>query len=140
MLQWPIDVLIKKTSATRTNKFDGSRTKNENKSHKELAKELLFKPTIKKIQKRKVHSSFADNIWGCWSCWYEINKQIFTKRNDVFLLNFSFCVLSIFLVNIHGLFLWKTKTTAITNAFQTILDECNCKNWQCKGRQRQQIL
>ena len=55
----------KKTSATRTNKFDGSRTKNENKSHKELAKELLFKPTIKKIQKRKVHSSFADNIWGC---------------------------------------------------------------------------
>ena len=37
--------------------------KNENVSNKELAKEL-HKPIIKKFKKRKVHSSFIDNIWG----------------------------------------------------------------------------
>ena len=37
--------------------------KNENMSNKELAKEL-HKPIIKKFKKRKVHSSFIDNIWG----------------------------------------------------------------------------
>ena len=26
--------------------------------------EELYKPTIKKIRKRKVYSSFKDNIWG----------------------------------------------------------------------------
>ena len=29
-----------------------------------------------KIWKRKVHSSFKDNIWGCWSCRDVINKKI----------------------------------------------------------------
>ena len=33
-------------------------------SHQELAEELLLhKPTIKKFEKRKVHSSFINNIW-----------------------------------------------------------------------------
>ena len=36
--------------------------KNENISHKELTKEL-HKTTIKKFKKRKVHSTFIDNIW-----------------------------------------------------------------------------
>ena len=37
-------------------------------SNKESAEELL-KPIIKKIEKRKVYSSFKDNI-----SWYAINK------------------------------------------------------------------
>ena len=37
--------------------------KNENMSNKELAKEL-HKPIIRTFQKRKVYSSFMDNIWG----------------------------------------------------------------------------
>ena len=44
----------------------GSGIKNENISNKELGKEL-HKPIIRiirKFKKRKVHSSFIDNIWG----------------------------------------------------------------------------
>ena len=37
--------------------------KNENISNKESSKEL-HKPIIKNFKKRKVHSSFIDNIWG----------------------------------------------------------------------------
>ena len=55
--------MIKKTSATRANKFAGSGIKNENILNKESAEEL-HKPVIRKSKKRKVHSSFIDNIWG----------------------------------------------------------------------------
>ena len=55
LLQWFISFLIKKTS--------GRAFKNENMSKKELAGELR-KPNIRKVEKRKVHSHFIDNIWG----------------------------------------------------------------------------
>ena len=54
LIQWSI-IKKKKTS--------GGRVKNDNISSKELAEELQ-KPNIKKFRKRKVHSSFIDNIWG----------------------------------------------------------------------------
>ena len=41
----------------------GSGIKNENISNKELAEEL-HKPITPKFKKRKVYSSFIDNIWG----------------------------------------------------------------------------
>ena len=41
----------------------GIRIKNENMSDQELAEEL-HKTVIRKIEKRKVHSNFIDNIWG----------------------------------------------------------------------------
>ena len=41
----------------------GIRIKNENMSDQELAEEL-HKTVIRKIEKRKVHSHFIDNIWG----------------------------------------------------------------------------
>ena len=41
---------------------DGA-VRNENMSNKKLAEEL-YKPFIKKSEKRNVHSSFIDNIWG----------------------------------------------------------------------------
>ena len=44
-------------------KSSSSGIENENISNKELAEEL-HKPIIKKINKRKIHSSFIDNIWG----------------------------------------------------------------------------
>ena len=44
-------------------KTSGSGTKNESISNKELAAEL-HKPIIRKFNKRKVHSSFIDNIRG----------------------------------------------------------------------------
>ena len=45
-------------------KASGGTAKDEIMSSKELAEEL-HKPVIKKFKKRKVHSSFIDNIWGC---------------------------------------------------------------------------
>ena len=55
LLQWFTSFLIKKTSR--------SSIKNEIISNKELAEEL-HKPIIRKFKKRKVHSTFIDNIWG----------------------------------------------------------------------------
>ena len=53
-LQWFINFLIKKILVVVF--------KNENISNKELAEEL-HKPIIRKFKKRKLHSSFIDNIW-----------------------------------------------------------------------------
>ena len=44
-------------------KTSGSGMKNENMFNKELAEEL-HKPVTRTFKKRKVHSSFIDNIWG----------------------------------------------------------------------------
>ena len=44
-------------------KASGSAIRNENVSNKEFAEEL-DKPIIRKFNKRKVHSSFTDNIWS----------------------------------------------------------------------------
>ena len=43
-------------------KTSGSGIKNENISDQQLAEEL-HKPIIRKFKKRKVHSTFMDNIW-----------------------------------------------------------------------------
>ena len=45
-------------------KSPGGGIKNEDISNKELAEEL-HKPIIRKFNKRKGHSPFIDNIWGC---------------------------------------------------------------------------
>ena len=57
-------------------KTSGSGIKNENVSNKEFAEELP-KSIIRKFKKRKVHSSFIDNIWGADLA---INKQILIKE------------------------------------------------------------
>ena len=41
----------------------GGTVKSEIISNKELSKEL-YRQIIQKLKKRKVHSSFTDNIWG----------------------------------------------------------------------------
>ena len=58
LLQWSImikTILMKETV--------GGAINNENKSVKELAKELR-KPIFRKFEKRKEYSLFIDNIWG----------------------------------------------------------------------------
>ena len=55
LLQWSMIFLIKKASANGI--------KNENISNKKLVEEL-HKTIFRKFQKRKVHSTFLDNIWG----------------------------------------------------------------------------
>ena len=73
------------TQATR-NKFA---VKNENMSNKELAEEL-HKPIIRKLKKRKVHSSFIDNIWGADLS----DMQLISKLNKG--IGFLLCVIDIF--------------------------------------------
>ena len=53
LLQRSVDSPIKNNS--------GRTIKNENMSNKELAEEI-HKPVIRKFNKRKVHSSYMDNI------------------------------------------------------------------------------
>ena len=53
LLQRSVDSPIKNNS--------GRTIKNENMSNKELAEEI-HKPIIRKFNKRKVHSSYMDNI------------------------------------------------------------------------------
>ena len=52
-LLWSINFLIKKSSGSGIN----------NEANYQLADEL-HKPIIRKFKKRKVYSSFRDNIWG----------------------------------------------------------------------------
>ena len=66
-------------------------------SNYQLANEL-HKPIIKKFKKRKVYSSFRDNIWGVDLA----DMQSLTKYNKG--LNIYYVPL-ICLVNMHGLFL-----------------------------------
>ena len=44
-------------------KSKGTGIKNEIKENQQLANKL-YKPIIRKFKKRKVYSSFKDNIWG----------------------------------------------------------------------------
>ena len=63
--------------------------KNEIISNKQIAEEL-HKPIIRKFEKRKVHSSFVDNIWGADLA----DMQLMSKFNEEF--NFLLCVIDIY--------------------------------------------
>ena len=69
-------------------KSEGSRIVN-NKENIQLAEEL-HKPIIRKFEKRKVYSSFRDNIWGADLA----DMQLLNKFNKGF--RFLFCVIDIF--------------------------------------------
>ena len=56
LLQWFINFFDKKTAGNGA-------IKSEIMSNQELAEEI-HKPITRKFEKRKVHSSFIDNIWG----------------------------------------------------------------------------
>ena len=67
----------------------GSGIKNKIISNKELPEEL-HKPIIRKFKKRKVHSSFIDNIWGADLADMQIISK-FTKGFRILL-----CVIDIY--------------------------------------------
>ena len=68
----------------------GDGIKNENNSNKELAKKL-HKPIIRTFRKRKVHSSFIDNIWGTDLA----DMQLISKYKKV--IRSLLCVIDIFI-------------------------------------------
>ena len=70
-------------------KASGSAVKKEIIQNEELA-EQLQKPIIRKIEKRKVHSSFIDNIWGADLA----DLQLISKFNKGF--RFLLCVTHIY--------------------------------------------
>ena len=80
-----------------------------NKENVQLVNEL-HKPVIKTFNKRKVYSSFKDNIWGVDLA----DMQLLSKLNKRF--RFLLCVIDIF-----------SKYAWVVNAFQTILKESNRK-------------
>ena len=98
----------------------GSSIKNYNISEKELVEEL-HEPIIKNFKKRKVYSSFIDNIWGADLA----DMQLLSKFNKG--IGFLFWVIDIF-SKYAWVISWKCKKCiAITNTFQKILNESNRK-------------
>ena len=79
----------------------------------QLADEL-HKQIIRKFIKRKVHSSFRDNIWGVDLT----NIQLLSKFNEGF--RFLLCVIGIFSKYSWVIPLKYKKGISIVNAFQKI--------------------
>ena len=86
----------------------------------QLADEL-HKPTIRKFKKRKVYSSFRDNIRGADLA----DMQLLSKFNKVF--RFLLCVIDTYSKYAWVVPLKDKKSVSIVNAFQIILKESNCK-------------
>ena len=100
-----------------------------NKENIQLADEL-HKPVIRKFKKRKVHSSFRDNIWGVDLA----DMQLLSKFNKEF--RFLLCVIDIFSKYAWVIPLKDKKGISIVNVFQKILNESNRKSniiWVDKG-------
>ena len=100
-----------------------------NKENTQLADEL-HKPIIRKFNKRKVHSSFKDNIWGVDLA----DMQLLSKFNKGF--RFLLCVIDIFSKYAWVIPLKDKKGISIVNVFQIILKESNRKPnkiWVDKG-------
>ena len=89
--------------------------------NKELAEEL-HKSIIRKSKKRKVYSSFIDNIWGVDLT----DTQLISKFNKGF--RFWSCVIDIFSKYAWVIPLKDKKGITITNAFQKMLEDPNQKS------------
>ena len=97
--------------------------------NEELAEEL-HKPIIRKLKKRKVYSTFKDNIWGADLA----DMQLISIFNEGF--RFLLCVIDIFSKYAWVVSLKDKKGVSIANAFQGILKDSNRKPnkiWVDKG-------
>ena len=100
-----------------------------NKKNIQIANEL-HKSIIRKFNKRKVHSSFKDKIWGVDLA----DMQLLSKFNKGF--RFLLCAIDIFSKYAWFIPLKDKKGVSIVNAFQIILKESNRKPnkiWVDKG-------
>ena len=110
-------------------KTSGSGIKIENITNKKLAEEL-HKTIIRNFNKRKVYSSFIDNIRGADLA----DTQLISKFNKGF--RFLLCVIDIYSKYAWVIPLKDKKVITITNTFQNILKEANRKPnkiWVYKG-------
>ena len=97
--------------------------------NKQLVNEL-HKPIIRKFEKRKVYSTFKDNIWGVDLA----DRQLLSKYNKGF--RFLLCVIDIFSKYAWVVPLKDKKGISIVKAFQIILQQSNRKPnkiWVDKG-------
>ena len=82
----------------------------------QLANELR-KPIIKKIKKRKVYSSFKDNVWGVDLA----DMQLLSKHNKGF--KYYLCAIDLFSNYAWVIPIKDKKGTSIVNAFKKIISE-----------------
>ena len=97
--------------------------------NEQLATEL-HKPIIRKFEKRKVYSTFKDNIWGVDLA----DMQLLSKYNKG--IRFLLCVIGIFSKYAWVVPLKDKKGISIVKAFQIILKQSNRKpnkTWVDKG-------
>ena len=97
--------------------------------NQQLAEEL-HKPIIRKCKKRKVYSTFQDNIWGVDLA----DMQLLSKYNKG--IRFLLCVIDIFSKYAWAVPLKDKKGISIVKAFQSILKQSNRKPnkiWVDKG-------
>ena len=97
--------------------------------NEQLANEL-HKPIIRKFKKRKVYSTFKDNIWGVDLA----DMQLLSKYNKE--IRFLLCVIDIFSKYAWVVPLKDKKGISIVKAFQSILKQSNKKPnkiWVDKG-------
>ena len=97
--------------------------------NEQLANEL-HKPIIRKFEKRKVYSTFKDNIWGVDLA----DMQLLSKYNKE--IRFLLCVIDIFSKYAWFVPLKDKKGISIVKAFQSILKQSNRKPnkiWVDKG-------
>ena len=112
--------------------------KNENMTNQEIAEEL-HKPVARKSKKRKICSSFTDNLWGADVA----DMQLISKFNKG--IRFLLCMIDIDAV--IEKYAWVIplkykKCFTISNDFQKILDESNRKPnkiWVDNDRKFQQL-
>ena len=81
----------------------------------------LHKPIIRKFNKRKVYSSFKDNIWGVDLA----DMRLFSKFNKG--IKYLLCVIDLFSKYAFVVPLKDKKGVSIVNAFQSILDKSGRK-------------
>ena len=98
--------------------------------NQQLAEEL-HKPIIKKFKKRKVYSTFKDNIWGADLA----DMQLLSKYNKG--IRFLLCVIDVFSKYAWVVPLKDKKGISIVKAFQIILKQSNSRKpnkiWVDKG-------
>ena len=105
------------------NFFDKKSAKGSGISNKENSKlgNELHKPIIRKFKKRKVYSSFKDNIWGVDFA----DMQLISKYNKG--IRYLLCVIDLFSKYAFVVPLKYKKGSSIVNAFQSILNKSKRK-------------
>ena len=113
-------VFGRKSALLANKSTKGTGIKNKVKENEQLANEL-HKPITKKFKKRKVYSSFKDNIWGVGLA----DMQLISKHNRG--IGYLLCAIDLFSKYAFVAPLKDKKGVTITNAFENILDKLKIK-------------